>query len=91
MFDQTHEPAPIWHLTYHARKRAAERGIADTELLKALNQPDVTYEQNDYGPNRQMRQRGGIGVVVDQSTGAIITALFRSQDYWLAQKARCHA
>ncbi|MFF2300702.1 DUF4258 domain-containing protein [Arthrobacter sp. NPDC058127] len=91
MFDQTEKPAPSWHLTHHARKRAAERGIPNAELLRALNQPDVTYEQSDYGPNRQMRQLGRIGVVVDRSTGAVITAVFRNRDHWIAQPVRCHA
>lgn len=90
MFDRTHETAPSWHLTYHARRRAAERGITYAELFGAVNQPEVTYDQSDYGPNRQMRQRGRISAVVDLSTGAVITAVFRSRDHWLAQTVRSH-
>ncbi|OOP63128.1 hypothetical protein BMF89_07520 [Arthrobacter sp. SRS-W-1-2016] len=87
MSEQAQTPAPSWHLTHHAKRRAAERGIPDVELFRALNNPDVTYDQNDYGPNRQVRRRGRIGVVVDRSTGAVITAVFCSQAEWLDQLA----
>jgi len=80
-----------WHLTSHLRSRAAERGISDAEVFEALEDPEVTYDQSKYGPNRQVRQRGRLGVVVDRSTGAVITVVFRSDALWLAQRTGCLA
>ncbi|MGH9129358.1 MAG: DUF4258 domain-containing protein [Acidimicrobiales bacterium] len=74
---------PCWHLTQHLRLRAIERGISETEVYQALHDPEVVYNQDDYAPNRQVRQRGRVGVVVNRSTGAVITVVFRSCDAWL--------
>lgn len=74
---------PRWHLTRHLRQRATERGISEMEVYQALDHPEVVYEQHDYAPNRQVRQRGRLGVVVNRSTGAVITVVFRSHDAWL--------
>lgn len=78
---------PSWYLTDHARKRAAERSITHAELFQVVEEPEVTYDQSDHGPNRQVRQRGQLGVVVDRSTGAVITVVFRHHDLWLKQPA----
>jgi len=85
MSEPTEMHVPSCYLTKHARERAAERGITHAELFQVIGAPDVTYDQSNYGPNRQVRQRGPLGVVVDQSTGAVITVLFRSYDQWLNQ------
>jgi Domain of unknown function (DUF4258) len=76
---------PRWHFTRHLRLRATERGISEAEMYEALEQPEVVYDQDDHAPDRQVRQRGRLGVVVNRSTGAVITVLFRSHDAWLDQ------
>ncbi|HTW06428.1 MAG TPA: DUF4258 domain-containing protein [Acidimicrobiales bacterium] len=80
---QTEAP-PRWHFTRHLRVRAAERGFSEVEVYKALHEPEVVYDQDDYAPNRQVRQRGRLGVVVNRSTGAVITVVFRSPNTWRA-------
>lgn len=80
-------PPPRWHLTEHLRRRAAERGISETEMYEALDAPEVVYDQDYYAPNRQVRQRGRLGVVVNRSTGAVITVVFRSRGAWLEHLA----
>lgn len=87
MPDHTAPPTQGWYLTHHLRARAAERGITDNDVFEVLDQPEVVYDQDSYGPNRQVRQRGNLGVVVDRSTGAVITVVFRTHDLWLAQIA----
>lgn len=82
-----HRAAPRWHLTRHLRLRATERGISEAELYQALDYPEVVYDQDDHAPNRQVRQRGRLGVVVNRSTGAVITVVFRSHDAWLSHLA----
>ncbi len=84
MFQFNESQAPRWYLTSHLRRRAAERGITEDEVMRVLAEPEVTYEQETFGPNRQVCQRGRLGVVVDRSTGAVITVVFRSGQAWLA-------
>ncbi len=90
MFQFNASQAPRWYLTSHLRRRAAERGITEDEvmLMGVLADPEVTYEQETFGPNRQVCQRGRLGVVVDRSTGAVITVVFRSGQAWLAQLSK---
>jgi hypothetical protein len=82
---QTAPPQPQWHFTHHFRQRAAELGITQPEAYAVLDDPEVVYDQPGYGPTRQVRQRGRLGIVVDSATGAVITVVFRSHQLWLAQ------
>ena len=82
---QTASPQPHWHFTHHFQQRATERGITRPEVYAVLNDPEVVYDQPSYGPTRQVRQRGRLGIVVDFATGAVITVVFRSHQLWLAQ------
>ena len=54
-------------------------GSPVAEIVEALDDPEVTYAQDCYAPNRQVRQRGRLGVIVDRSTRAAITVVFRHQ------------
>lgn len=91
MFQSDTTPPQPWHLTNHLRRRAAERGISEAEVMGVLYAPEVTYDQLAYGPHRQVRQGGRIGVVVDCSTGAAITVVFRSRQDWADHLAGCAA
>jgi hypothetical protein len=81
--------SPGWYLTHHLLLRAAERGISEAEILEVLDDPEVIYDQDYYAPNRQVRQRGRLGVVVDRSTGAVITVVFRTRQLWMQQLTGC--
>ena len=56
----------------------AEHGFAEPEIRAALDLPEVSYTQCDYGDFRQVRQQGRVAVVVNQRTHDVITVLFRS-------------
>lgn len=75
---------PGWDLTSHARRRMLERCITIDELHAALLHPERTYTQLGYGPHRQVRQAGRIGVIVDTWTHHVITVVFRDRHAWLA-------
>jgi hypothetical protein len=87
MFQPDNPSASGWYLTHHLRKRAIERGITDAEVFEVLQDPEVTYDQAGYGPSRQVRQRGLLGVVVNASTGAVITVVFRDHERWLRHQS----
>jgi len=72
-----------WHLTHHARQRAHERGLTEADLRLVLDDPDVTYTQSGYGPDRQVRQRGDYAVVINTVTRNVITVVYRSRQRWL--------
>ena len=55
---------PSWVITRHARKRAQERGFTRHDVLAVIDQPELTYPQNTYGPFREIRVRGPIAVVL---------------------------
>jgi hypothetical protein len=65
------------------RVRAAERSISDADLTAVLHDPQITYTQTTYRPDRQVRQRGDLGLVVDLATHTVITVLFRDHERWL--------
>lgn len=75
---------PGWNITSHAHRRMLERSIAVDELHTALLHPERTYNQYGYGPHRQVRQAGRIGVIVDAWTHHVITVVFRDRHEWLA-------
>jgi Domain of unknown function (DUF4258) len=76
-----------WTFTNHLHRRALERGISGSQITAVLDDPEITYAQTNYGPNRQVRQRGELSVVVDLATRTVITVVFRSHDRWLQQLA----
>ncbi|QSE86571.1 DUF4258 domain-containing protein [Rhodococcus koreensis] len=77
-------PPERWTYTHHLRQRALERGITDSEIRTVLDDPEVTYSQSRYGPTRQVRQRGDLGIIVDTDSRAVITVLFRAPERWIA-------
>jgi len=77
-----------WRLTAHLRNTAARRGVTIRQVLDVVEKPDITYTQEDYGPGRQMRQRGRLAVVVAQDTRTVITVLLRAPHRWTGDEAR---
>jgi hypothetical protein len=71
-----------WWFCGHARRRATERGITGAEMLAVLRDPQVTYTQNTYGPDRQILQRGELGLVVHPPTRTVITVIYRHPARW---------
>ena len=55
-------------------------------ILDVLAHPEVTYSQNTHGSDRQVRQRGRLGIVVDERSHTVITVLFRTHEAWLEQQ-----
>lgn len=76
---------PRWFLTHHARVRGAERGITAEQAIATAMEPEIAYDQDNFGAGRQVRQRSDLAVVVDKETGAIITVLFRDKHRWAAE------
>lgn len=58
-------------LTRHAGVQAMKKGIAFDAVLRAANEPTVTYEHRIEGQHRHIR--GGIVAVVDRDTEKVIT------------------
>ncbi len=77
-----------WRLTAHLRNTATRRGVTLRQVLDVVEKPDVTYMQEDYGPGRQIRQRGRLAVVVAQDTRTVITVLLRAPQRWTEEEAR---
>lgn len=71
-----------WYLSRHALDRMSERGFSEAEVAAALTEPEIVYCQEAYGPGRQVRQYGRIGVVVDPVRRTVITVVFRSPASW---------
>jgi phage-related baseplate assembly protein len=71
-----------WRLTAHARSAARSRGFNLQEILLTAADPEVVYTAYDYGPDREVRQRGDVAVVVDSSSEVIVTVLWRHLDSW---------
>lgn len=86
MYHSSRTPVAGWALSRHSRLRAIERGISEAQIRDVLCDPDVTYTQSNYGPNRQVLQGGDLGVVVDWSSHTVITVLFRDQQRWRRQQ-----
>lgn len=58
-------------LTRHAGLQAMRKGISLDAVLKAANDPSVTYEHKVPGQHRHIR--GGIVTVVDRGKEVVIT------------------
>jgi hypothetical protein len=71
-----------WRLTEHARSAARSRGFTVAEVLLTALDPEVTYTAYDYGPDREVHQRGDVAVAVDRSSKVIVTVLWRHVDEW---------
>lgn len=69
-----------WHLTQHARQRAAEFGYALVDVLLAAAMPDVAYDQPHYVG--RVHQRGHIAVAVIPERMLIKTVLKRQVERW---------
>jgi hypothetical protein len=82
VYQQQDQAAAVWRLTVHVRSRAVERGVTEEEILRVVEHPERIYDQMGYGRNRQVRQRGDLGVVVDRCTHAVITVVFRNPADW---------
>ena len=76
-----------WTFTHHLHRRALERGVTDADIRAVLYKPEITYTQTSYGPDRQVRQRGELGVVVDVATRTVITVVFRDHGRWLQHES----
>lgn len=86
--DICNQAPPSWRFTHHLCIRAAERGITTAEINVVLADPEITYAQPGYGPNRRVMQRGELGVVVDVATSAVITVVFRDPARWIAPSSQ---
>ncbi len=66
----------------HARKRLAEHGFSEGDVLEVVLSPEQTYTccQDRYGPDRRMHQRGPLAVVIDTRLRLIVTVLPRTQE-----------
>lgn len=58
-------------LTRHAGQQAMRKGISLAAVLRAANEPSVTYEHRVPGQHRHIY--GGIVTVVDRAAGHVIT------------------
>lgn len=77
-----------WRLAGHARARAHARGFDLRDVLLTAADPEVSYEQSNYGEGRWMHQRGDIGVAVHLPSKTVITVLLRSEAEWNDDDAR---
>lgn len=77
-----------WTLTWHARKRIADRGFDLGEVHAACDSPDQTYTSYQYGPDVWTYQRGRVAVAVNPVTRTIITVLLRRDAHWTDGDAR---
>jgi hypothetical protein len=71
-----------WRLTAHARSAARSRGFTIPEVLLTAVDPEVVYTAYDYGPDREVRQRGDVAVAVVWSSKIILTVLWRHGEEW---------
>lgn len=71
-----------WRLTSHARTNCIRRGVTTAEALTTAAAPEITYDQFDHGPGRQIRQRGDLAVVTVPEEQLILTVLSRQQNPW---------
>lgn len=71
-----------WQLTWHARKRLAERGFDLGDVAAAAMDPDVRYPSPAYGPDVWTYRRGIVAVGVSPTTRTIITVLLGSSIPW---------
>jgi len=71
-----------WRLTWHARKRVAERGFSVRDVAAAAMDPDVRYPSPAFGPDVWTYRCGIVAVGVDQTTRTIITVLLGSSSPW---------
>lgn len=77
----THTEDP-WVFTHHMRVRATQRNIDLAQIEGAITNPEITYAQPNYGPDRAIYQRGDLAVVVAPTTRTVITVLFHTPDNW---------
>jgi hypothetical protein len=77
-----------WKLTSHARDACSRRGISKAEALMVAYDPEIAYDQTDYGGGRQMRQRGDLAVVTVPGLQLIITVLSRQEQDWADDEVR---
>ncbi len=59
-------------ITGHARQRATEMGVLLNDVLLAITDPEVRYEQRGRGPDLWMHQRGRIAVAVRRSSDQVV-------------------
>jgi hypothetical protein len=60
------------YLSGHARQRASEMGVPLTDVLAAMLNPEVAYEQADRGPGCWVHQRGRIAVAIRKTATEIV-------------------
>ena len=71
-----------WAFTRHARLRMEEHGFTVADVLLAVNEPEISYDQGDR-PGERIHQRGRCAVAVIVSERVIKTVLLRQTDDWI--------
>jgi Domain of unknown function (DUF4258) len=77
--------AQRWFFTMHALQRMDERGVLRSEVLTALDEPEVEYPAHG---GRRMAERGGLAVV--RADDVVVTVLRRTTEihYWADSTAQ---
>lgn len=77
-----------WRMSRHARAKITSRAFSESDVLRAVTDPFIIRTQENYGPNRQLRVRDHVAVVVEAHRQIIITVLLRSHEHWTDDDAR---
>jgi len=70
-----------WFLTIHCLQRASEMALSRSQIIKVLDEPEVTYGAGGHG-DRRISQRGDLAVVWDRQKRLAITVLYRRAEQW---------
>ncbi len=76
-----------WLVSRHADAAVRSRGFAWSDVLRTVQDPEVSYEQRHECGIRHVRQRGHVAVVVSPATRTVITVLLRAPHTWTDQDA----
>jgi hypothetical protein len=81
--DRVRETAGGVQLLEHAKRRAAELGFHETDVLACIARPETTYGGHpQYGPGRRVYRRGSCACVVDETLGVVVTVLLNIGRQW---------
>ncbi|HEY7035099.1 MAG TPA: hypothetical protein VH482_27410 [Thermomicrobiales bacterium] len=63
-------------LTQHAQKRRKLMKVTEDQIQTVVEDPEVTYVQNNHGSPRRMFVRGPLAVVTDDSGTRVVTVIW---------------
>ena len=71
-----------WRMTRHALERAEEFGATTADVIAIIENPEVSYTNQNYTPMRAVSVAGDLAVVTAPESHTVVTVLRRTYEHW---------